>query len=71
MKESSGKIDTGIVTEALPNTMFRVRLEDGTEIIGYLAGKMRLYKIKVLVGDRVKVERVSATDNKGRITQRF
>lgn len=71
MKESSGKIDTGVVTEALPNTMFRVRLEDGAEIIGYLAGKMRLYKIKVLVGDKVKVERVAATDNKGRITQRF
>lgn len=71
MTVNSGKIDTGVVTEALPNTMFRVRLEDGAEIIGYLAGKMRLYKIKVLVGDKVKVERVSATDNKGRITQRF
>jgi translation initiation factor IF-1 len=71
MIEKSGKIDTGVVIEALPNTMFRVRLEDGKEVLGYLAGKMRLYKIKVLVGDRVKIERVSATDNKGRITQRF
>lgn len=71
MKESSGKIDTGVVTDALPNTTFRVRLEDGSEVLGYLAGKMRLYKIKVLVGDRVKVERASLTDNKGRITQRF
>lgn len=45
----------GLVTEALPNTMFRVTLEDGKEVIAYLAGKMRFNRIKVLVGDKVEV----------------
>lgn len=45
----------GIVTEALPNTMFRVQLEDGTEPIAYLAGKMKLHRIRVLIGDKVEV----------------
>jgi translation initiation factor IF-1 len=47
----------GTVTEALPNTLFRVvRDEDQVEIIGFLAGKMRMHRIKVLVGDRVELE---------------
>jgi len=47
----------GTVTEALPNTLFRVtKDEDQSEIIGYLSGKMRLHRIKVLVGDRVELE---------------
>ncbi len=47
----------GTVTEALPNTLFRVKKdEDESEIIGYLSGKMRLHRIKVLVGDRVELE---------------
>ena len=45
----------GLVTEALPNTMFRVTLEDSKEVIAYLAGKMRFNRIKVLVGDKVEV----------------
>lgn len=45
--------DTGTVTESLPNTLFRVKLDDGSEVLAYLAGKMRLHRIKVLVGDRV------------------
>ena len=45
----------GIVTEALPDTMFRVQLDDGAVLIAYLAGKMRLHRIKVLVGDRVEI----------------
>lgn len=44
---------TGVVTESLPNTLFRVQLEDGKEVLAYLAGKMRLHRIKVLVGDKV------------------
>lgn len=43
----------GVVEEALPNTLFKVKLVDGKEVIAYLAGKMRLHRIKVLVGDRV------------------
>lgn len=45
----------GTVQEALPNTMFRVELENGTLIVAYLAGKMRLHRIKVLVGDTVEL----------------
>lgn len=49
-----GKDDIlGTVTETLPNTLFRVSLDSGGEVIAYLAGKMRLHRIKVLVGDKV------------------
>lgn len=61
----------GIVIEALPNATFRVRLEDGREIIAYLSGKMRMHRIKVLVGDSVGMEMSSPTDTKGRIRKRF
>ena len=46
----------GVVDEALPNTLFRVKLENGEVVLAYLAGKMRLHRIKVLVGDRVQVQ---------------
>jgi translation initiation factor IF-1 len=45
----------GVIIEALPNTLFRVQLDSGEVTIGYLAGKMRFNRIKVLVGDRVRV----------------
>ena len=45
----------GTVIEALPNTMFKVVLADGTEVLTYLAGKMRMHRIKVLVGDKVSL----------------
>lgn len=45
----------GTVTESLPNALFRVSLENGEEILAYLAGKMRLHRIRVLVGDRVSL----------------
>jgi len=60
----------GTVTEALPDTHFRVATEDGKELMTYLAGRMRLHRIKVLVGDRVKVL-LDSYGGKGRITQRF
>lgn len=47
---------TGTITEALPNTMFRVLTEGGTEVLAYLSGKMRIHRIKVLVGDKVSLE---------------
>ena len=61
----------GKVQEILPNTMFRVLLDDiNTEVIGYLSGKMRTHNIKVLLGDRVAME-VSPFDlTRGRITRR-
>jgi translation initiation factor IF-1 len=60
----------GVVTEALPNTFFRVKLEDGSEILTYLAGKMRMNRIRVLVGDKVRLE-LEPYGGKGRIIQRM
>lgn len=60
----------GVISEALPNTQFRVQLEDGREILAHLAGKMRLYRIKVMPGDKVKVEMSDYDPSKGRITFR-
>ena len=45
----------GTVVESLPNALFRVQLENGEEVLAYLAGKMRLHRIRVLVGDRVSL----------------
>lgn len=59
----------GEVTEALPSTMFRVKFSDGKIIIAYLAGKMRLHRIKVLVGDKVLVK-TDPYGGKGRIVKR-
>ena len=56
MTDTQGKDESiGTVTETLPNTLFRVQLEDGKEVLAYLAGKMRLHRIKVLVGDSVSL----------------
>ncbi len=61
---------TGIVLETLPSTHFRVKLDEGGEIIAHLAGKLRIHRIKILSGDRVTVE-MSPYDNKrGRIVYR-
>ena len=61
---------TGIVTEALPDTLFKVKLEDGSELLSFLAGKMRVNRIRVLIGDRVTVE-IDPYGGKGRITKRL
>jgi len=66
--KAAGRID-GEVLEALPSAMFRVRLDDGREILAYLAGKMRIHHIRVLVGDRVTVE-LSPDERRGRIVYR-
>lgn len=63
--------EEGIVTEALPNTMFRVKLDKGKEILCYLSGKMRMYRVKVMPGDRVKAELTPYDDKKGRIVYRL
>jgi len=60
----------GKVIEALPSTHFRVILDDGKEIIAHLAGKLRIYRIKVLPGDRVTVEVSSYDEKRGRIVYR-
>jgi translation initiation factor IF-1 len=61
----------GTVLESLPNTFFKVRLDDGPEILAHLSGKMRLYYIKVLPGDRVRVEMTPYDNTKGRIIHRL
>jgi len=61
---------TGIVLEALPSLDFRVKLDDGKEIIAHLAGKLRIYRIKVLLGDRVTVEMTPYDEKRGRIVYR-
>ena len=66
-----GSLVSGVVTEALPNTMFRVQLDqdESKELLCYLAGKMRLNRIRVLVGDRVTIV-PDAYGGKGRIVRR-
>lgn len=64
------QIIQGEVTEALPSAMFRVELPDGQIIIAYLAGKMRLHRIKVLVGDKVMVL-IDPYGGRGRIVKRL
>jgi len=61
---------TGIVIEALPSTNFRVKLDDGQEMLCYLAGKLRRYRIKILPGDRVTVEISPYDEKRGRIVYR-
>jgi len=60
----------GTVAEALPNAMFRVELENGHEVLATLAGKMRKFYIRVVVGDRVTVEMSPYDLERGRITYR-
>lgn len=61
----------GQVIEALPSLIFKVRLEDGREVLAHLAGKLRLYHIKVLPGDKVTVELSPYDDKRGRIVYRL
>jgi translation initiation factor IF-1 len=60
----------GTVTEALPNTMFRVELENGHQVLAHLSGKIRLNFVRIVPGDRVKVELSPYDLTKGRITWR-
>jgi translation initiation factor IF-1 len=66
---SDEKVVEGVVEEALPNTLFRVKLPGGELILAYLAGKMRLHRIKVLVGDRVQLQ-LDPYGGRARITRR-
>jgi translation initiation factor IF-1 len=68
-KEDKIQVDAE-VTDALPNAMFKVKLENGHEVLAHLAGRMRMHYIKIVPGDRVTVE-ISPYDlTKGRITYR-
>jgi len=61
----------GRVLEALPNICFRIKLDDGGEILALLAGKLRFHRIKILPGDRVTVEMTPYDEKKGRIVYRL
>ena len=69
-KQSSIEQD-GTIREALSDAMFRVELENGHEIIAHISGKMRMHYIKILPGDRVKLEMSPYDLSKGRITYRY
>lgn len=64
------KTINGIVTDALPNTMFKVETEDGEALIAYLSGKMKLHRIRILIGDTVEVL-LDPYGGKGRIIRRL
>lgn len=71
MAKKEEKIEVeGTVVEALPNTQFTVELENGHQVLAYLSGKMRKFYIRILLGDRVKVEMSPYDMNRGRIIYR-
>lgn len=68
--QSGDLVKMGEVIEALPSVQFRVKLEDGKEVLAYLSGKLRMFKIRILPGDKVTVELSPYDLTKGRITYR-
>lgn len=71
-KETDSKIEIeGSVIETLPNATFRVTLDNGHEVMAYLSGKMRKHYIRILLGDRVRVELSEYDLKRGRITYRY
>jgi len=72
MSEKEGVIALdGLVDEALPNTQYRVALDNGQIVLGYVSGRMRKHRIRILPGDRVTVEMSPYDLTKGRITKRL
>ena len=69
-KQDAIKVD-GIISEILPNTNFKVKLENGHEILAHISGKMRMNYIRILQGDKVTVELSQYDLTKGRITYRY
>ncbi len=72
MAKEEDKIQVeGTIVEALPGTQFRVRLDNGHEVLAYLSGRMRKYYIRILLGDRVRVEMSPYDLTRGRIVFRY
>ena len=71
MAQPKGVEVEGTIVEALPNAMFRVELEGGHRVLAHVSGKMRKFFIRILPGDRVKVELSPYDLTRGRITYRF
>lgn len=70
-KKEEKLVVEGVVVEALPNTQFTVELDNGHKVLAYLSGKMRRYYIRILLGDRVRVEMTPYDLSRGRITYRY
>jgi translation initiation factor IF-1 len=68
-KEDTFKVE-GEVVDVLPNATFRVKLENGIEVLSYISGKMRQYEIRILMGDKVDVEMTPYDLSRGRIIRR-
>jgi translation initiation factor IF-1 len=72
MSEKSDKIEMeGEVIEALRGRMFRIRLDNGHQTLGYLAGRLKRYRIRIMLGDRVRIELSPYDLNRGRIVYRL
>ena len=71
MSKANVIVKEGIVKESLPNAMFRIEVEEGKAVLGYVSGKMRKYFIKILPGDKVRLELTPYDDKKGRIVYRY
>jgi len=70
MAKSEIKVE-GKVIEALPSLTFKVKLEDGRDVLAHLAGKMKIYRIRILPGDKVVIEMSPYDDHRGRIVYRL
>ena len=70
-KKEDKLVTEGLITELLPNCMFRVRLDNGEVILGYVSGKMRTKMVRVLVGDKVRIEVSRYDSTRGRIIYRL
>ncbi|MHB9031744.1 MAG: translation initiation factor IF-1 [Anaerolineae bacterium] len=71
-KASQQKVEVeGTIVEALPNTQFKVRLDNDHQVLAYISGRMRKYYIRILLGDRVRVELSPFDLTRGRIVYRF
>lgn len=69
-KEEAIEIE-GVIVDALPNAQFKVKLENGLEVLAHVSGKIRMHYIRILPGDRVKVQISPYDISKGRITYRY
>ena len=70
VEKENNNIETGVVLEALPNAQFRIELSDKRVVLAYLSGKMRIHRIRVLVGDNVTLE-MDQYGERGRIKKRL
>ena len=70
-KKEEAIVLEGVVVEPLPNAMFKVKLDNGHEILAHSSGKMRMHRIRILPGDRVQVEVTPYDLTRGRITYRY